>query len=148
MLTDIHHRLLRAAVLGLVAVMLAMLWGFPGVGKLLAGGVPNWFTEQFGKTILAKAPGLTLSFYSIGAMECLTALVASASLFRGEFLRQRSPLMLYLAILLTLVLFVQLSIGKQLVTDYSGIHDLFMYFAGTVVLLLALRSLDNAIPRA
>ncbi len=142
-----HNRLLRAAVFALSAALLAMLWGFPGVGKLFAGGVPEWFTGQFGTTILAKFPGMTLSFYSIAVLECLAALVALASLLRGEFLRDRSPFMLYLAILLTMLLFVQLSVGKQLVTDFAGIHDLFMYFAGSVVLLLAVRSLDTSAAR-
>lgn len=141
--TPSHNRLLRAAVLGLIATLIAMLWGFPGAGKLLGGGVPPWFTEQFGKTFLATFPGMTLSFYSIAILEVLAAVVALASLLRGEFLRDRSPTFLYLAITLSLVLFVQLSLGKQLVTDFAGIHDLFMYFAGTLALLLAVRAVDT-----
>lgn len=146
--TSLQHRLSRAAVFALTATLLALLWGFPGVGKLFGGGVPEWFTGQFGKTILAKFPGMTLSFYSIAALECVATLVALASLLRGEFLRDRSPLLLYLAIVLSMLLFVQLSVGKQLVTDFAGIHDLFMYFAGSLVLLLAVRSFDTAPARA
>lgn len=143
MTTPSIHRLTRAAVFAMIAGLLAMLWGFPGAGKLLGGGVPPWFTEQFGKTFLATFPGMTLSFYSIAILEALAAVVALASLLRGEFLRSSSPVILHLAIILSMLLFLQLSLGKQLVTDFAGIHDLFMYFAGTVVLLLAVRALDT-----
>lgn len=148
MTTPSTHRLIRAAILALTAALLAMLWGFPGAGKLFGSGVPPWFTEQFGKTFLATFPGMTLSFYSIAILEGLAALVALASLLRGEFLRSSSPVILYLAIILSMLLFLQLSLGKQLVTDFAGIHDLFMYFVGSVVLLLAVRAFDTAPVRA
>ena len=139
---------LRTAVLMLLPLLLAMLWGFPGVGKLLGGGVPSWFADQFGKTLLAKAPGLTLSYYSIALLESLAALLALGSLLRGEFLRAPPPALLYLALVTSLLLFVQLSLGKQLLSDYDAVHDLYMYFVGTVVLLLAVRSFDAAVPPA
>ena len=142
MLAQPADRLTRATVLSLSALLLTLTWGVAGAGKLLAGGVPDWFAEQFVKTFLASFPGLTASFYSIAVLEGLAAVAAVVSLLRGEFLRNRPPTLLYAALFLSLLLFVQLNFGKQLLADFDGTHDLFMYFAGTVVLLLAVRSLE------
>lgn len=137
-----NDRLLRTATYLLITLLLIMTWGMGGVFKLLAGGVPEWFSTQFSKTFLATFPGLTISFYSIAVLETVAAVVALGSLLRGEFLKPVRPTLLYGALGLSMLLFVQLSLGKQLVADFAGSHDLFMYFAGTLVMLLAVRSLD------
>lgn len=137
-------RLVRPAVFGLTALLLAMLWGFAGAGKLFSGGVPGWFTEQFGKTMLATFPGLSPSYYALAILESLGALLALASLLRGEPFRAASPVILYLALITSLLLFVQLAFGKQLLMDFDGVHDLFMYFAGTIIILGVVRTLDIA----
>lgn len=137
-------RLVRTAVFLLSALLLTLTWGVAAAGKLLSGGVPEWFSGQFSKTFLASFPGLAASFYSIALLEAAAALAAFGSLLRGEFLRARSPALLYAAILLSLLLFVQLNFGKQLLADFDGTHDLFMYFAGTLVVLVVVRSLDPA----
>lgn len=133
-------RISRPVVLVLIAILLLITWGLPGVGKLLSGGVPGWFSEQFGKTFLNTFPGLFVSYYSIAVLEALAALAALGSLLRGEFLRQSHPPLLNVALLLSLVLFAQLSFGKQILGDFGGTHDLFMYFAGTLVMLAAVRA--------
>ncbi|MDX2147657.1 MAG: hypothetical protein SFZ23_09060 [Planctomycetota bacterium] len=140
--TPSPNQLHRVGVFALSAILLAMTWGFAGVAKLTSGGVPSWFSEQFGKTILASFPGLTASYYSIALLETLAALAALGSILRGEFVRNVAPLFLHASILLSLALFVQLSFGKQLLSDYDGTHDLYMYFAGTLVMLIVVRSLD------
>lgn len=142
----INDRALKALVYAPTAFLLTITWAFPGVGKLASGGVPDWFSEQFGKTFLASFPGLTASYYSIALLESLAGLVALASLLRGEFLRPVRPTFLLAAIFLSLLLFVQLNFGKQLLADYDGTHDLFMYFAAALVMLLAVRSLENRQP--
>lgn len=139
----INDRMLKASVYALIALLLSMTWGIPGAGKLAGGGVPGWFADQFGKTFLATVPGLTASFYSIAVLEAIASLVAIASMLRGEFLRSVRPDFLYAAIVLSLLLFVQLSLGKQLVADFAGTHDLFMYFAAGLAMLFAVRSLDH-----
>lgn len=144
MMNTLMSRLsVRAAIYAIVPAKLGMLWGFPGVAKLSAGGVPGWFAEQFGGTFLASLPGLAASFYSIGILETLAALAAVGSLLRGEFLRDGRPSLLLTSIVLSLVLFVQLNFGKQLLADYDGTHDLFMYFAGMLVILSVVRSLET-----
>lgn len=142
MATPTHDRVLRLATYLLITLLVLMTWGMGGVSKLFAGGVPEWFSAQFSKTILATFPGLKASFYSIALLEMVAALIAFGSLLRGEFLKPARPTLLYAALAMSLLLFVQLSVGKQLVADFAGSHDLFMYFAGTLVMLLAVRSLD------
>ena len=139
----INDRIVKACVYALIAILLAISWGFPGVGKLAGGGVPDWFVEQFGKTFLASVPGLTASFYSIAVLEAIASVAAIGSLLRGEFLRPVRPHFLFAAIVLSLLLFVQLSLGKQLVADFAGTHDLFMYFAAGLAMLFAVRTLDK-----
>lgn len=136
----IHDRFLKTVVYSLTPTLLVICWGLPGVGKITSGGVPHWFGEQFGKTFLASFPGLAVSFYSIAVLEVLAAVAALASLLRGEFIRDVHPNFLFIAITLSLVLFVQLFFGKQLLNDFGGTRDLFMYFAGTLVMLIAVRS--------
>lgn len=133
----LNDRLVQSAVRLLIALLLAMTWGFAGLSKLLAGGVPGWFREQFQGTFLATVPGLPASFYSIALLEALAALLALGSLLRGEAVRPTRPTLLIASVLMSLLLFVQLSLGKQLVGDFAGLHDLYMYFAGTLVMLLA-----------
>lgn len=139
-----NDRALRATTYALTSLLLLMVWGFPGIAKLLSGGVPKWFSEQFGKTILATFPGLPASYYLIAILESLAAIAALLSLLRAEFIRATSPAFLYLGISLSLLLFVQLNLGKQLVMDFAGIHDLYMYFAATLVMLAAVRWMDPA----
>lgn len=135
-------RTLCSTTLALIALLLAMTWGFPGIGKFLSGGVPGWFSEQFGRTFLASFPGLAASYYSIAILETLAAMAALISLLRAEFIRVERPAFLYLAITLSLLLFVQLNLGKQLLMDFAGVHDLYMYFAATLVMLAVVRWMD------
>lgn len=137
-------RMVRSIVLGLIGLLLVLTWGFGGVAKLMAGGVPEWFSKSFGASLLATFPGLTVSFYSIAVLETLAAVIALGSLLRGEWARDARPTLLYAAVCLSLGLFVQLSFGKQLLGDFAGTHDLYMYFAGTLIMLGVVRSLDSA----
>lgn len=140
----INDRTIRALTFALIASLLAMLWGFPGIAKFLSGGVPEWFVGQFGKTFLASFPGLFASYYSIALLETLAAIASLISLLRAECLRAARPVFLYVALALSLLLFVQLNLGKQLVMDYAGIHDLYMYFAATLLMMAAVRWMDPA----
>lgn len=116
--------------------------GKAGAGKLASGGVPDWFAEQFGKTFLASRPGLSASFYSIAILVTIAALTAVGSLVSGESIRRRPPSLLYAPLLISLLTFVQLDFGKQLLGDFDGAHDLFMYFASTLEMLAVVRSFD------
>ena len=132
----------RSIVVAAVAAMLAFTWGLPAIGKITSPGVPEWFVGTFGETILAKFPGMFLSFYSIAVLEVLGALVAVASLLRGEWLPGRKAPVLTLALAFSVVVFAQLGFGKRLISEHDGAHDLFMYAAGSLAMLVAVRVLD------
>lgn len=135
----------RAIALSAMTLLLLFTWGFGAVGKLSAAGkVPDWFTQTFEKTFLNTFPGMWASFYSIAVLEAVATLLALGSLVTGEAFRPRRPVMLLGCLLLSLLLFAQLNFGKQLLQDFSGAQELFMYFAGTLVMLLVVRQLDSS----
>jgi hypothetical protein len=141
----VSDALVRAVVLSAMTLLLIFTWGFGAVGKLSAAGkVPEWFTQTFEKTFLNTFPGMWASFYSIAALEAIATLLALGSLVTGEAFRDRKPVLLITCVLLSLVLFAQLNFGKQLLQDFSGAQELFMYFAGTLVMLLVVRHLDTS----
>lgn len=135
------------AVRGLVplttALLLVVTLGLAGLNKLMSGGVPGFFTERFGGTFLASFPGIPASYYSIAILEAVIGLVALASVLKGEWLGRRTMPVLKLALGLSLVIFLQLGFGLRLVQDNDGAHNLFMYFAGTLVALLAVEWLER-----
>lgn len=135
MLPSKLHSIARSAAFLLISLLLAITWGFSSAGKILAGGVPEWFTSTFANTFLAKFPGLWISFYSITLLELLAALAAVGSLFSFEFLLRRPPFLLVASIILSLGIFAQLSVGKYLLSDFNGTHQLYTYFAGTLIFL-------------
>ena len=135
--------LTRSIVVASVAALLLFTWGLTGPGKLTAGGVPEWFSGQFGQTFLARFPGLAASYYSIALLETVGAILAAGALLRGEWLPGRSAFVLRLALAHSLLVFVQLGFGKRLVSDHDGAHDLFMYAAAALVMLLAVDRLDE-----
>lgn len=129
----------RTAVFLLVAILLTFTWVLTGVGKFMSEGVPPWFQEQFGKSLLAAFPGLTASYYSIAVLEVIAALVSIGSLLSFEWLSRRPPILLQISLVLSMLTFLVLGFGKRLVADHAGAHDLFMYFAATLVMLMAVR---------
>lgn len=127
--------MLRSLVFFIIALLFAVFWALPGFGKLLMGGVPEWFTGKFSETFLASFPGLTLSFYSIAGLEALAALLAILSILKGEFLKKSAPLFLQGTLLLSLLVFIQLLFGQSLIRDFDGVAKIFNYFSGTLIAL-------------
>jgi hypothetical protein len=111
-----------------------MVWGFTGIGKLIQGK-PSWFAEKFGETVLAKFPGLTLSFWLLAGAEVLAFLLALAALIRADFLESRRPWLLQSMLVWSLFVFVQLSFGQWLTNEFTGTAQLFAYFAGALLCL-------------
>jgi hypothetical protein len=130
-------KLARASIRGaLLAINLLflMVWGFTGIGKVIAG-IPPWFGDKFGATFLAKFPGLSATFWILALSECLAFLLAVFALFTGEFLGRRAPRMLQLMLVWSLFIFVQLGFGQWLTAEFNATAQLFAYFAGTLVCL-------------
>jgi hypothetical protein len=128
-------RPLRIGTLLAVNLLFAMIWGFAALGKLV-NGMPTWFDAKFGKTLLAKFPGLTASFWLLTLSESLALTLAVAALGRGEFLGRRAPTLLSAALVWSLFVFVQLGFGQWLTSEFNGAFQQFVYFSGTLLALL------------
>ena len=128
------HPRARAGALLAINLLFLMVWGFAGLGKLL-NGVPAWFGDKFGQTLLARLPGLTATFWLLTAAEVFAFALALASLGRGEFLRRQPPVWLTWMLVVSLFIFVMLGFGQWLTSEFNGTAQLFAYFAGTLVAL-------------
>jgi hypothetical protein len=124
----------RGGALFAINLLFLMVWGFTGIGKLLSG-VPPWFDDKFGSTILARFPGLTTSFWLLAAAESLAFVLAAAALVRAEFLGRRPPVWLTAMLVWSLFVFIQLGLGQWLTAEYNGTFQLFTYFGVTLVAL-------------
>lgn len=125
----------RAGALLAVTLLYGMIWGFSGIGKVLEG-VPPWFPDKFGKTILATIPGLLATFWLLTLSEVMALGLALASLLRGEFLGGRPPIVLTWMLVWSLLIFLELSFGLWLTADYTGTAQEFTYFMGTLLALM------------
>ena len=128
------QNLIRSGTLLAINLLFLMVWGFTGIGKL-ASGMPSWFGDKFGQTILARFPGLTASFWLLAAAEILAFALALAALARVEFLPRRSPTCLALMLVWSLFVFVQLGLGQWLTSEFNGTFQLFAYFGITLLVL-------------
>lgn len=117
-----------------------MVWGFAGVGKI-RDGMPGWFAEKFGPTLLGTFPGVKAAFWGLAGAELLGAVLASVSLLRVEFLRAAPAVWLEVGVVWSLFLFLALGFGLWLTNDFNGGFQQFVYFCGTLVALLAVRNL-------
>jgi len=128
------HHLSRAAALFAINLLFLMVWGFSGLGKLRSG-VPSWFADKFGSTVLATFPGLTASFWLLALAEALGFALALVALVRGEFLERRPPVVLTWMLVWSLFVFVQLGFGQWLTAEFNGTAQLFAYFGVTLIAL-------------
>ena len=126
--------LTRMGALLAVNLLFLIVWGFAGIGKLI-NGTPSWFDGKFGDTILARFPGLTATFWWLAGCEAFAFLLGAIALLRGEFLGWCRPTWLTLMLVWSLLVFVQLSLGQWLTSDFNGTFQLFTYFAGTLLAL-------------
>ena len=118
----------RGGALLAIHLLFLMAWGFAGIGKIVSG-YPAWFGDTFGKTLLAKFPGLTLSYGSLAS-----ALAACAPL-DGGFLGRRAPTKLTWMLVWSLFVLVQPSSGLWLTSESTGGTQMSAFFAGTLVSL-------------
>ena len=133
-MTPMMSSFCRIGTLLAINLLFLMVWGFTGIGKLMSG-VPSWFGEKFGATILARFPGLTASFWLLTAAELLAFVLAMVALLRGEFLGRCAPVWLTTMLVWSLFAFVQLGFGQWLTADYNATFQLFTYFGVTLIAL-------------
>ena len=137
--------LMRLAVtlLFLVTFLLAGIDKWIDVGRL--GGAPEWFVDQFGETMLGWLP-LTPQFVGIALFETLLGIGAVVSLFSGECLGTRAPI-LKLTLVGSLFLFLALGFGCRLSGEFGAAADLFMYFSGALLALVVIDRDDRIATR-
>jgi len=124
----------RIGALLAINLLFLMVWGFSGLGKIQSG-VPSWFGDKFGATLLARFPGLTASFWLLTVAELLAFALALVALLRGEFLGRCTPLWLTTMLVWSLFVFIQLGFGQWLTADYNATFQLFAYFGVTLIAL-------------
>ncbi len=124
----------RGGALLAINLLFLMVWGFAGLGKVRSG-VPAWFGDKFGATILARFPGLTASFWLLTLAELLAFALALVALLRGEFLSRGDPTWLKTMLVWSLFVFIQLGFGQWLTDEFNGTFQLFAYFGVTLVAL-------------
>lgn len=122
-----------------ILLLFLMVWGFSGIGKV-QDGLPDWFRETFGKTLLGRFPGVAVSYWFVAALELSCAALALLALLRCEFLVSKSPFFLQACGVLGLFTFVVLGFGKWLTRDFAGAFQLFLYFAGTLLAVREIRA--------
>lgn len=125
----------KAGALLAINLLFLMVWGFTGIGKLMAG-VPPWFGEKFGETFMVTFPGLTATFWILAISEVIAFGLAAAALLIGEFLGRRAPAFLRLMLMWSLFVFVMLGFGQWLTSEFNATAQLFGYFAGTLMALI------------
>jgi hypothetical protein len=138
------HSHLRSGVLLAINLLLVMIWGFAGLGKLI-DGMPPWFDAKFGKTFFASCPGLAATFWLLAVAETLAFVLALVALLRGEFFKPQPAQFLPVALVWSLFVFLQLGFGQWLTAEFNGAFQQFMYFTGTLV---ALHAVQTTVPAA
>ena len=103
--------------------------------KWTGGGVPEWFTKQFGPSVMGKFPGLAASFYGIAVGETVVALLFVASLAMGEVLPGRPKTILKFALASSALMFAGLGFGQRLTQEFTGAAQLVGYFVTALVTL-------------
>ena len=133
MITGLHRAVRPTALLAINALFLTV-WGFAGFSKV-SSGVPAYFPDKFGGTLLASFPGLSPTFWILTASELVAFGLGAVALVRREFLERRSPMFLPACLAWSLMVFVQLSFGQWLTNEFVGAAQQFSYFAGTLMAL-------------
>ena len=119
-----------------ITLLFANTFVLAGWNKWMMGTAPDWFVEQFAATPLGSLPQTPL-FLLLALGESLLGLGAVVSLFRGEWFRQRAPL-LKLVLAGSLLMFVALGFGARLSHKYEDAAFHFMYFTGTLLALVVI----------
>ena len=136
-------RVARTVMRLAITLLFANTFLLAGLGKCFEGAAPEWFVEQFAETLLGSLPQTPL-FLSLAVGEALLGFGAVASLFCGEWFRDRAPL-LKLVLAGSLLLFVALGFGARLSHKYEDAAFHFMYFTGTLLALVVIDRDDRLV---
>lgn len=118
----------RLKILPIYALLFYTM-GFAGWQKLVdSSEVIARYVIMFSDTFIAKLPGGTAFFiYMLGSFELIVPVLLIISLVKREFLLEKRPLFLNLALLLSMTLFIMLCFGLTVLLNYPGATNLIFY---------------------
>lgn len=123
-----------------IYLLVGVLFFYSGKGKIIDGhGAPPSIEKQFSGTFFATFPGIDAIWTILGILELLIAVLLVVSLIRLEFLPARKKTFLLVGLALSVFTFACLATGQNVTGQNDGVADLYVYAAGTVVLMLLVR---------
>ena len=118
------HSLRNLAIVFIYTVLFATA----ALDKLKGGRAPDWFVKSFDNTLVSKLPGgAVMGFWIIALLETALAIAFPASVF--------VPVLLRLALTLSLFLFGLLCFGLRISGDFQGSANMFIYFGASLLSL-------------
>jgi hypothetical protein len=123
-----------------------VLFFYSGKGKLFDdhGHAPPALKEQFQGTFLEKFPGVDAAWMIIGILELAIVAHMLFRLLRREFLPTRNKSILSAALALALLTYACLSFGQTSTGNNQGTASLYLYFAGTAIIIMLVAQLARA----
>lgn len=125
-----------------IYLLFGTLFFYSGKSKIFDGlGMPDGLKEQFEGTFLETIPGLDASWTILGIFELAVFVLIVGSILTGEFLPNKRKPLLFASLGLSLLTFAMLAVGENVTGQNESVASLFLYAAGTGVVMLFLRHL-------
>lgn len=125
-----------ALTLAGIYLSLGVLFFYSGKEKIIDGdGAPPPIEKQFSGTFLETIPGVDAAWTILGLLELAVFVLVVVSLVRLEFMPDRRKTFLLCALALAIFAFSILAMGQNVVGEHTGVAELFLYGAGTGVLI-------------
>lgn len=116
-----------------IILIYVILFGTAAFEKFKSLRTPDWFIKQFENSFLSKIPGaVAYSYWAIAVLELILLCMFLTSIF--------VPMLLPVALLISLFLFAFLLFGLRLIHDYQGSANMFVYFGVSLLSLFLTRS--------
>jgi len=129
-----------ALVLAGIYLLVGVLFFYAGKEKLFdGGGAPPPIAKQFSGTFLDTFPGIDATWTILGILEFAVFVLLVVSLATLEFLPGKSKPFLFVGLGLAVFTFAILAMGQNITGQNSGVASLYVYAAGTGVLIFLLR---------
>jgi hypothetical protein len=129
---------IRKTDLKLLAVQFLFLvtFGLAALAKFQTPLMPDSFVDSFRHTWMVHLPGgLFTPYYTIALTETAAFVLFAISLLRLEFSTAKPKTFLRYGLLLSLFVFVILSYGLRLTSQFQGTANTFIYFGVTLLAL-------------
>ncbi len=124
-----------------ILVLFLVVFGEASLSKLLGGGVPDWFREQFAKSWLGRLAPLPLLWWTIALIELVVAvLFVLAALSFGVSALGTPRYWMSWGLLGAIFLFSILCFGQRVTFDFAGAANSFYYASLTAILWYILQS--------